>query len=193
METYDHINYLLFTAVQNQDFEQVQTLWDQHDPSVFGADTLLAALIRPSWEIFEFVAERSSNEDISQHIARALEDQQRFEYLLPRADVTYGHSQALSWAAAAGNLPMVRFLIPLSAPQDPKCEALFEALFNEYPDIVNALYPVCNIEATMQQLLDSEYDLQPQIEWLQNKINTEQNRKLRHEVIQGGVGKTRKM
>lgn len=193
MASYNHIDYLLFTAVQEQNFEQVQKLWDQHDPSVFGSDTLMAALVKESDEVFYFVVDRSPDLYISQTIHLALGNTQRFEYMLPRADVTLNGSLPLSRAVQEDNMAMVRFLLPLSNLNDPACDALYHALFEELPDMVELLYPVCNIKATMDQLINSEYECDAAIEWLQEKLNHTQNQKLHHEVHHMGGSRKRKL
>lgn len=182
MNNQQRSDYLLYTAVQEQNFEQVQQMWTQYAPQSFKKEILIRAIEGRCDEIFHFVVDRLEQKYIDRAIANAIYYEERFDYLLPRADLKFDHSLALSCAVNAGNTHMVKRLIPLSNPKDPECTALYDALFEENMEMAQVLYPVSNIESTMQQLVDSGYECEKGIEWLQSKINEEQNTKLHSEI-----------
>lgn len=186
-------NYRVYQGVLQQDMQAVRDFWDQCDTHTFRNEILIGAMVRASEDIFLFVADRCSNENISRNICCVLDQLHRFQYLSSRVDFTYNHSNALSWAAQKGDFHMVNRLLPMSAPQDPHCQALYNALFEDHRDIVDLLFPVCNIEATMDQLINSEYDCEREIEWLQEKINVAQNNTLTQEVQNNGITRVKKL
>lgn len=186
-------NYLVYQGVLQQDMQVVQDFWDQCDSHTFKNEILVGAMVRASEDIFLFVVDRCSNEDISRNICCVLDQLQRFQYLSHRVDFTYNHSHALSWAAQMGDLNMVKHLLALSEPNDPNCEALYNALFEDHRDIVDLLFPVSHIEGTMDQLINSEYDCQDEIQWLQEKINAVQNDTLQKEVDNKGITRVKKL
>lgn len=191
MNNQKQAEYHVYQGVLQQNLQQVQDFWDMQTSKTFRKDIILRAFDGGSDDIFRFVADRCSDEEISQHIGHTFFIPHRFEYVCSRANFAYNHSQVLCWAAEMGERAIVERLIPLSDPKDPQCKALYEALFAWNHDIIDLLLPVSNIEATMDHLINSEYDCEREIQWLQEKINAAQNEMLQKEVGHNGNGARR--
>ena len=185
--------YRVYQGVLQQDMQALQDFWDLQTSKTFRPEIIVRAFDGGSDEIFLFVADRCTDEEISRNIGHTLHHLQRFLHILPRADLTYDHSKALSWSIQIGNFSMVERILPLSDLQDPECDALYTALFEGHHDVVDLLFPVSNIEATIDQLVSSEYDCEREIQWLQEKINKAQNDTLQKEIAGKGIHRNRKI
>lgn len=193
MNNQQQASYRVYDGVINQKFQQVKDFWDLQRPHTFRNEIIIGAFERDSEEIFRFVADRTNNVEVSQYIGQTLSRPQRFLHLLPRADLTYDHSWVLTCAAQLGDKAMLQLILSRSNPQDPQCEALYEALCEGHYDIVDLLFPVSNIEATMEKLINSEYNCEREIQWLQEKINAAQNHTLQQQIGHQGISRAKKL
>lgn len=185
--------YHVYQAVLQQNLQVVRDFWDLQTSETFRKEIIVRAFDGGCDNVFLFVADRCSDEEISRNIGYTFSIPHRFEYVLPRAHVAYNHSQALSWASEMGERSIVEALLPLSDTKDPQCKALFNALFSENYDIAEILFPVSNVEATMEQLSNCAYDSEGDIQWLQEKINAAQHQTLHKEVGHNGITRVKKL